>query len=117
QKVRSLPAHEPFLLAGTAANPLVAEYAKRKGLASTVAEGYALDVSAEAAVVGGTDAAGTFYGVQSLRQLIRGSRAETSITGARVRDWPYKTFRGIKLYLPGHENVAYFKRFIRDFMA
>ena len=34
-----------------------------------------------------------------------------------MRDWPAKPFRGIKLYLPGHENIAYFKRFVRDFMA
>lgn len=26
-------------------------------------------------------------------------------------------FRGVKLYLPGHENIAYFKRFVRDVMA
>jgi hypothetical protein len=51
--------------------------------------------------------------LQSLRQLI----ANRQIAGARVRDWPYKPFRGIKLYLPGHENIAYFKRFVRDFMA
>ena len=34
-----------------------------------------------------------------------------------MRDWPAKPFRGLKLYLPGHENIAYFKRFVRDFMA
>jgi hypothetical protein len=34
-----------------------------------------------------------------------------------VRDWPDKPFRGIKLYLPGRNNIPFFKRFIRDFMA
>jgi hypothetical protein len=43
----------------------------------------------------------------------RGAR----VPPVRIRDWPYKPFRGIKLYLPGHENIAFFKRFVRDFMA
>jgi hypothetical protein len=34
-----------------------------------------------------------------------------------VRDWPNLPFRGIRLYVPGPDNVAYFKRFLRDFMA
>jgi hypothetical protein len=115
--VRALPPGGPYLLAGALSNPLVAEYARRHGLSSTAPEGYALYVSGDAAVAAGTDAAGAFYGVQSLRQLMRGSRSETRILGARVRDWPYKRFRGIKLYLPGRDNIAYCKRFIRDFMA
>src|ERR1051326_4843828 len=30
---------------------------------------------------------------------------------------PQKPFRGLKLYLPGQQNIAFFKRFIRDFVA
>ena len=117
RRARALPRQGPFILAGPLSNPLVAEYARRNGLNSTAAEGYALRVTPEAAVVAGTDDAGAFYGVQSLRQLVRGSGAGTHLAAARVRDWPYKPFRGIKLYLPGRENIGYFKRFIRDFMA
>src|SRR5690606_16626926 len=34
-----------------------------------------------------------------------------------IKDWPYKSFRGIRVNIPGPENIAFFKRFIRDFMA
>ena len=37
--------------------------------------------------------------------------------GVHVRDWPDKPFRGIYMYLPGRDNIAFFKRFVRDFMA
>ena len=37
--------------------------------------------------------------------------------GVRIRDWPDKPFRGVKLYLPGRNNIPFFKRFVRDFMA
>ena len=99
---------------GPLSNPLVAAYAAKHGMRSTAPEGYALEVNAGAAVVAGTDDAGAFYGLQSLRQLIA---RHSTIRGARIRDWPLKPFRGIKLYLPGRENIAYFKRFVRDFMA
>ena len=34
-----------------------------------------------------------------------------------VKDSPQFAFRGIKLYLPGRENITFFKRFIKDFAA
>jgi hexosaminidase len=64
-------------------------------------------------VVAGADDAGAFYGMQSLRQLIHGRE----IDRAQVRDWPFTPFRGIFMYLPGRENIGYFKRFLNDFMA
>ncbi len=113
ERARALPAKGPFILIGSLRNPLVAAYAAARGMTSTAPEGYALEVNSRAAVVAGSDEAGAFYGLQTLRQLIRGK----TIQGARVRDWPLKPFRGVKLYLPGRENIAYFKRFVRDFMA
>ena len=117
RRVRALPAKGPFILMGSLANPLVAAYAKSRGLSTSAAEGYALEVRDGAAVVAGTDEAGAFYGLQSLRQLTGGRGAETRISAARVRDWPLKPYRGLKLYLPGRENIGYFKRFVRDFLA
>jgi hexosaminidase len=67
-------------------------------------------------LVAGSDDQGAFYGVQSLRQLVERGHGR-SIQAVQVRDWPHKSFRGIKLYLPGRENFAFFKRFLRDFMA
>jgi glycosyl hydrolase family 20 len=116
QEALVVPAGGRFILMGAATNPLVRAYLGRNASERvTEPEGYYLEVNADAVVVAGADDAGAFYGLQSLRQLIEGQHRE--IQGMRVRDWPYKPFRGIKLYLPGHENVAYFKRFVRDVMA
>ena len=56
------------------------------------------------------------FGLQSLRQLIDAGNG-TSVRGVKVRDWPNLPFRAIRLYVPGPENMAFFKRFLRDFMA
>ena len=104
---------------GTVENPLIREYLQNHEAEAIVRapEGYLLEVDAQAVVIAGTDDAGAFYGLQSLRQLIPDGAGPTYIQSIHVRDWPAKPFRGIKLYLPGHENVPYFKRFVRDFMA
>ena len=114
-----LPPTGPFILIGTVGNPLIREYLQSHAAESTVRvpEGYLLEVDAHAVVIAGADDAGAFYGLQSLRQLIPDGAGPTYIQGIHARDWPAKPFRGIKLYLPGHENVPYFKRFVRDFMA
>jgi hypothetical protein len=109
------------LLVGTVANPLVKEYAASHKLNVSAAEpgpeGYVLSVTPEAIVVAGSDDAGAFYGVQSLRQIIQSEGGKTSVPGVQIRDWPYMKFRGVKLYLPGRDNLGYFKRFVRDYMA
>ena len=68
-------------------------------------------------LIAGSDEAGAFYGLQSLPQLVDKQTVETRVVGARIRDWPYKSFRGIKLYLPGQQNIPFFKRFVRNFMT
>jgi hypothetical protein len=119
QQASALPTAGPFILMGAVTNPLVDEYLQSHSAEAAVRmpEGYLLKVDAHAVVIAGADEAGAFYGLQSLRQLIAGEAARTYVQGIHVRDWPAKPFRGIKLYLPGHENLAYFKRFVRDFMA
>ncbi|MCX5906681.1 MAG: hypothetical protein NTY64_05710, partial [Deltaproteobacteria bacterium] len=106
---------------GVHTNPLVRQYCEQHGLAVDAAnpgpEGYVLHVDGRVAVVAGSDEAGAFYGLQSLRQLLQRDGPRLQIRGARVRDWPHKPFRGIRLYLPGQENLAFFKRFLRSFMA
>ena len=105
---------------GSIANPLVKEYCARNHLQVTKddpgPEGYVLHVGEKVVLVAGSDDRGAFYGLQSLRQLAKKDPG-LAIPAVIVRDWPHKSFRGIKLYLPGHENVAFFKRFLRDFMA
>jgi hexosaminidase len=60
---------------------------------------------------------GAFYGMQSLRQLVVKENAQVGIRSVEIEDWPHVAFRGIRLYLPGHENIAFCRRFLRDFMA
>jgi hypothetical protein len=119
RRASALPATGPFILMGGAGNPLIQEYLKGRGAEAAVRspEGYLLEVDAHAVIIAGADEAGAFYGLQSLRQLIQGEAAHKFVPGIHVRDWPAKPFRGIKLYLPGHENIAYFNRFVRDFLA
>ncbi|HZU24345.1 MAG TPA: beta-N-acetylhexosaminidase [Bryobacteraceae bacterium] len=80
-------------------------------------EGYVVDVSSERIVAQGADERGTFYALQSLRQLIGTRDGRVYVEGVHLRDWPDKPFRGIKLYLPGRQNIPFFKRFVRDFVA
>ncbi len=115
--VHNLPDTGPYILIGSSANPLIRQFVRTHGPAITQKEGYLLDADRERIVVAGSDAAGAFYGLQSLRQLIGRKHEGVQVQGALIRDWPFKPFRGIKLYLPGHENIAYFKRFVRDVMA
>jgi len=79
-------------------------------------EGYVLLVTSNKIVIAGSDDAGTFYGLQSLRQLIDAGNGK-NIQGVKVKDWPSFPFRAIRLYVPGPENLAFFRRFMRDFMA
>ncbi len=115
--VSSLPAGGSFILLGSAANPLVRQYVASHVQPPAEREGYLLDGTDRVAVVAGADDAGAFYGLQSLRQLIERSGSGVFLHAATVRDWPLLPFRGVKLYLPGHQNIEYFKRFLRDVMA
>jgi hypothetical protein len=108
-----------FILMGTPKNPLVREYLSARRLPDppAKAEGYSLRVDAGSAVVAGNDESGAFYGMQSLRQLLARDGGAVTIRGVEVEDWPHMAFRGIRMYLPGHENLAFFRRFVRNFMA
>jgi hypothetical protein len=117
KQVSALPTSGSFILMGTAANPLVKQYLARHAHPPPQREGYVLEVNERSSVVAGTDEAGAFYGLQSLRQLIERTSEGAGIRGAEIRDWPVMPFRGVKLYFPGHENIQYFKRFVRDVMA
>ena len=56
------------------------------------AEGSALRVAGTAVAIGGTDAAGQYYGVQTFRQLFVGQRR---LAGVRVTDYPAMPLRGV----------------------
>ncbi|MDQ3179380.1 MAG: beta-N-acetylhexosaminidase, partial [Acidobacteriota bacterium] len=80
-------------------------------------EGYVLLVDAKQIIVGGRTEPGTFYGLQTLKQMARGEGQNAYIQGSRIIDFPtmrYRAFsddvsRGI---VP---TVDYVKRQIRTF--
>ncbi len=112
---------DPAIVMGAIANPLVKAYCAQRRFDVTASDpgpsGYILHADANLILIAGSDAAGAFYGMQSLRQLIGQSADGLGVPGVRIRDWPAKPFRGIKVYLPGRDNIPFFKRFVRDFMA
>jgi len=82
-------------------------------------EGYALRIDAEGIVLCGYDEAGTFYAVQSLVQLIdqAAALAKRDLPALTVIDWPQHSFRGIHIYGPGRDSIAFFKTYVRDFLS
>ena len=118
QSVSDLPSDKNFILMGTINNPLIKKYQKFLDInfKNTISEGYILHINTKAVIVAGWDEPGSFYGLQSLRQLIMKDNG-LKIPCVKIRDWPNMKFRGVRLYIPGVENISFFKRFLRDFMA
>ena len=57
-------------------------------------EGYILRVTPEDILIAANNRAGAFYGVQTLRQLIRSNRKGNSIPCLTITDWPALALRG-----------------------
>lgn len=79
--------------------------------------GYALIVTANKIIVGGKTETGTFYGLQTLKQLLRGDGENAYFQGARVVDYPTMRYRAFsddvsRGLVP---TVNYIKRQIRTF--
>jgi hexosaminidase len=58
-------------------------------------EGYVVLADANQVIVAGNTAAGTFYGVQTLKQLVRGDAVTASIPAVKIVDWPTMRWRGL----------------------
>ena len=83
------------------------------------AGGYTLAIKTNAIRITGYDAAGIFYGVQSLLQLVAAARGDGEpqddtilLPGVQIVDWPYKPLRAIHLYMPGRKHLPFFKRLL-----
>ncbi|POX52523.1 hyaluronidase [Streptomyces sp. Ru71] len=96
--VARLPAGALTIRLGPADRPDIA-----RALGSTAVpdhpEGYALRVTGGPAAgaqiaLGGTDAAGQFYAVQTLRQLLRPDGTGWRVAGAQISDYPSMPLRG-----------------------
>jgi hypothetical protein len=58
-------------------------------------EGYVIFASADQVVVAGNTSAGTFYGLQTLKQLVRGDGATAFIPAVKIVDWPTMRWRAL----------------------
>ncbi len=102
--------------------PLVQTALKRAGIESPAdldAEGYVLSVAAQEIVIGGKTSAGVFYGLQTLKQLVRGDSNEAFIQGIKITDWPAMRWRGVSddISRGPVPTVDYIKRQLRTFAA
>jgi len=108
----SLPPHALLIAANGAGEALLARLAALEPPAN--AEGYRLVVDGDGVLLRGADAAGLFYGVQTLRQLLAGNAEE--IPCLEIEDWPEMGYRGFAPFFGGHaydklpENPRYYRR-------
>ena len=67
-------------------------------------------------VVAGNTATGTFYGLQTLKQLVRGDGATAFIPAVKIVDWPTMRWRGVSddISRGPVPTVDYIKRQIRN---
>lgn len=71
-----------------------------KGLAGLGEEAYVLEVFEDHIVINSDKAAGVFYGIQTLLQLIKTKEGKTVIRVAKVVDYPDFKYRGVHLSGP-----------------
>jgi hexosaminidase len=110
------------IVIGTIDLPLVQSALKRAGMESPAnldAEGYVLSVTSQEIVIGGKTSAGVFYGLQTLKQLVRGESREAFIQGIKITDWPAMRWRGVSddISRGPVPTVDYIKRQLRTFAA
>ncbi|MBP6964270.1 MAG: beta-N-acetylhexosaminidase [Armatimonadetes bacterium] len=79
-------------------------------------EGYALKASKPFVLVAGRDVRGTFYGVQTLIQLLKPTVEGAAVTGAVVSDWPSMKVRGAHVFI-GNESKPFLQKLIRRIFA
>ena len=78
-------------------------------------DGYQLLVSDGKIQIVAGDAAGIFYGTQTLLQLIEGDGSGFKIPGVRIRDWPTIKERAVHYDTKHHQDKKeYVENFIRD---
>ena len=79
-------------------------------------EGYVVLSNANQVIVAGNTAAGTFYGLQTLKQLVRGDGPNAFIPALKIVDWPTMRWRGLSddISRGPVPTVDYIKRQIRN---
>ena len=79
-------------------------------------EGYILDVTDERILVAGADSLGSFWGVQTLKQLIRPAAARGEVAAVFIRDWPQFALRGVHL-LACRDGLAFHGKMIERVLS
>jgi hypothetical protein len=79
-------------------------------------EGYSLAVTAAQVVVLGADQRGSYYGMQTLKQLVKASAEQLSIQGCRINDYPTLKFRGALVFF-GKEALPFHKKLVDRILA
>ena len=59
-------------------------------------EGYVLDIDPWEIIICANTKTGIFYGIQSLKQIIRGGDKQGEIPCLKIVDWPDLNFRGVQ---------------------
>jgi hypothetical protein len=79
-------------------------------------EGYVIVANADRVIVAGNTVTGTFYGLQTLKQLVRGNVTTAFIPAVKIVDWPTMRWRGISddISRGPVPTVDYIKRQIRN---
>ncbi len=108
----------PAILVGEAANnKLLAATANKKGLtAPSKDEGYALSATPSQVLVMGYDQRGSFYGMQTLKQLLVSDAKGAAIQSCEINDWPSLPFRGVHIFT-SNEALPFHKKLIDRILA
>jgi hypothetical protein len=106
------------ILVGQLDSTKIQQALKRAGAVSDqqlTNEGYIVFVASNEVVIAGKTSAGTFYGLQTLKQLVRGDGAAAFIPGVRIVDWPTMRWRAVSddISRGPVPTVDYIKRQIR----
>ncbi|HEX7294866.1 MAG TPA: beta-N-acetylhexosaminidase, partial [Pyrinomonadaceae bacterium] len=82
-------------------------------------EGYVLVSGNHGVVIGGATSTGVFYGLQTLKQLVRGTGSDAHVPGVRIVDWPAMRWRGVSddISRGPVPTLDYIKRQIRTLAA
>jgi hexosaminidase len=106
------------ILIGRLDLPSIAQALRRTNFdapASLTDEGYVLLATVDRVIVAGKTASGTFYGLQTLKQLVRGEGASAFVPSVKIVDWPTMRWRGVSddISRGPVPTVDYIKRQIR----
>ncbi len=114
--VGQAPEDRTAILVGALSAPAVAAQLG-SGATCPGPEGYLLRVGDKGALVAGCDERGALYGVSSLVQLVhRWGTRSLAVRKAEVRDWPLLKLRWVHVFLPGQGQLAFARRYLRDFL-